>query len=391
MSEEVEHVVHIESVAHGGHGVCRIDGQVCFVAYGLPGDTARIRVVRQTKGVLWGEIVEVVEGSPDRLEIGGTHFGSCGGCAWLHFAYPAQGRWKLQIVRDTFARIGGIEIDPEWVENASLRTGYRTRATFHGNGGRLGFYALGTREIRTTEPCPLLHPHLAWALERLQELRADGPVEVTVNPEESKPLDAAMVWSRRAPPGRVEDFFAVVDWPGKVGGPGRFLFDGVPVVNGAFSQASLLLNRMLVEKVRETLGTPETLLDLYCGSGNFSLAVGDGAYVVGLDHDRNAVAAANDVRPKCYRVADAATFGLELEKPWDAVVLDPPRQGAKEVMETLAASRAKRIVYVSCDPATLARDLKTLDSRGWMVKQVSVLDMFPNTPHVEMVCRIESE
>jgi len=385
-----ENVVHIDSVAHGGHGVCRIDGQVCFVAYGLPGDTARIRIGRRTKGVLWGDILEILEPSPDRLEIGGSHFGACGGCAWLHFAYPAQAQWKRQIVRDTLARIGGIQTDPEWIEVESLRTGYRTRAEFHGKAGRLGFYALGTREIRTTEPCPLLHPRLAWALQRLQELRANGPVEVTVNPEEPNPLDAIMIWSRKPPSANVESFFPAVDWPGKGEPPAHFTFDGVPVVNGAFSQASLLLNRMLVEKVRRMLGAPETLLDLYCGSGNFSLPLGDDVYVVGLEHNQNAVAAANRARPKAYRVADATAFGLELEKPWDAVVLDPPRQGAKEVMEPLAASRAKRIVYVSCDPATLARDLKTLAARGWTVTEVAVLDMFPNTPHVETICRIET-
>lgn len=386
-----EHVVEIASVAHGGHGVCRIDGQVCFVAYALPGDTLRVRVARQTKGVLWGEILEVVDASPDRLPVETKHFGACGGCTWLHFAYPAQAHWKLQIVRDALSRIGGIDTEPEWLEEASRRVGYRTRAEFHGKSGRLGFYALGSNEIRNTDPCPLLHPMLAQALERLQELRADGPVDVTVNPEDARPLDAVMVWARRPPAQKVQDFFPVVGWAGKPGDAGYFVFDGVPVVNGSFSQASLLLNRMLVQKVHQMLDTPATLLDLYSGSGNFSLTLDGVVDVLGLDQNRDAITAANRLRPGAYRVADESDFLLELEKPWEAILLDPPRQGAKEIVEALSASPAKRIVYVSCDPATLARDLKTLTGRGWRLAETAVLDMFPNTPHVETVCRLQRD
>jgi tRNA/tmRNA/rRNA uracil-C5-methylase (TrmA/RlmC/RlmD family) len=384
-----EHVVEIASVAHGGHGVCRIDGQVCFVAYALPGDTLRIRVARQTKGVLWGEIIEVVEPSPDRLPLETKHFGACGGCAWLHFAYPAQAQWKLRTVRDALSRIGGIDAELEWLEEESLRLAYRTRAEFHGKSGRLGFYALGTNEIKNTGPCPLLHPMLAQALERLQELRADGPIEVTANPEEANPLDAVMVWARRPLTQKVQDFFPNVGWTGKPGEAGCFVFDGVPVVNGTFSQASLLLNRMLVKKVHTMLGTPATLLDLYCGSGNFSLTLDGVVDVLGLDQNHHAIGAANQIRSGAYRVADEAGFLLELEKPWEAILLDPPRQGAKDIIEPLSASPAKTILYVACDPATLARDLKTLTGRGWRLAETAVLDMFPNTPHVETVCRLQ--
>lgn len=380
-----EHEIEITAVGHGGYGICRIEGQVCFVAYGLPGDKLRIRVTRQAKGVLWGEVVEVLEASRDRLSPGGRHFASCGGCAWQHFAYPAQAEWKCRIVHDTLARLGGIETAPQWFEDAALRTGYRTRAEFHGRTGRLGFYALGTNEVRSTEACPLLHPHLAQALERLQEMRADGPIDVTVNPEG----DEAMVWSKRAPSRHVQDFFPIVGWAGKPGDPGAFTVDGVPVVNGAFSQASLLLNRMLVGKVHEMIGAADTLLDLYCGAGNFSLTLEGPVDILGLDQNRDAIAAANHLCPGRYRVADESHFALELEKPWDVLLLDPPRQGAKDIMGALASSPARAIVYVSCDPATLARDLKVLAGCGWGVVETAVLDMFPNTPHMETVCRLE--
>ncbi len=234
-----------------------------------------------------------------------------------------------------------------------------------------------------------MHPTLAQALERLQELRADGPVEVTVNPEQTQLLDAVMVWAKRPPEKNVQEFFPHVGWAGKPGDPAHFIFDDVPVVNGSFSQASLLLNRMLVETVRRMLGEPATLLDLYCGSGNFSLALDSVVDVLGLDQSRDAIMAANRIRPGAFRIADQSDFVLELEKPWEAIVLDPPRQGAKEIMPALSQSPAKRIVYVSCDPATLARDLERLSASGFRLVDCVALDMFPDTFHLETITLLD--
>ena len=121
-------IVPITGVAHGGHGVSRIDGQVCFVPYALPGDTVEVRVVRQARGVLWGAIDKLVEPSPHRCAPCCPYFGACGGCMWLHFAYPGQAEWKQRIVKDALERIAGVTADVVWVEDEILRLGYRTRA-----------------------------------------------------------------------------------------------------------------------------------------------------------------------------------------------------------------------------------------------------------------------
>ena len=131
----------------------------------------------------------------------------------------------------------------------------------------------------------------------------------------------------------------------------------------------MILNRVLKRVVRERVGTPERLLDLYCGNGNFSLDMPESTRVVGLDHSGAAVDAAARVRPDSYRVADEETFAQTLAEPWDTIVLDPPRTGAKAIMERLARADAQTIVYVSCDPATLARprlEPQKLHRRGYL-------------------------
>jgi 23S rRNA (uracil1939-C5)-methyltransferase len=168
------------------------------------------------------------------------------------------------------------------------------------------------------------------------------------------------------------------------------MFDGAPIVNGAFSQSSLLLNRLLVGLVKDTLGPVDSLLDLYCGNGNFSLQT-KAKSVLGLDHDRFATNAANAIGRGTYRAADETAFCQALRQPWDAVVLDPPRTGAKAIINALAECQAQTIVYVSCDPATLARDLKTLTATGWQLLSTTAVDIFPNTPHIETVCQIKRD
>ncbi len=377
--------VPITAVAHGGHGIARVDGQVCFVPYALPGDEVAVRIVRRSKGVLWGAIESIVTPSPDRIDSGCSVYGQCGACTWLHFAYPAQAEWKTRIVRDCFARIARVDADVAWADDPNHRLHYRTRAEFHGDGKGFGFYAGGTHDVVDVVTCPLCHPLLNRALASLREQRIRGCVEVTVNPEGSDVL----VWSRKryAP---VERAFPQAQWHGHESPRTSFVFDGAAVVNGAFSQSSLLLNRVLVRIVHAALGDAEKVLDLYCGNGNLSLGLADSRAVTGLDHSRAAVEAAQAAGRGTYRIGSEEDFRAAIgEESWDVILLDPPRTGAKSIAAALASCAAKRVVYVSCDPATLARDVKVLREGGWQVKSATAVDLFPNTFHVETVCVLD--
>jgi 23S rRNA (uracil1939-C5)-methyltransferase len=265
-----------------------------------------------------------------------------------------------------------------------MRLGYRTRAEFHVKGDRIGYYALGTHDVVDLRACPLSHARLNDALARLRTCRPQESIDITVNPEG----DDVLVWTRRADPRVLEAFPAAQHLKSREP-RAQFIIDGVPVVNGCFSQSSLLLNRMLVATVHGyVLGGQ--VLDLYCGSGNLSLTLPPNAQVTGLDHNRAAVAAAFAQDRGDYQAGDADTMaGAVAYRAWDVIMLDPPRSGAKELTPALASATAGRLIYVSCDPATLARDCRALVDAGWAMHACNVLDMFPHTPHVECVCVLQ--
>ncbi len=373
--------IQIERVVPGGDGLGRVGGEVCLVPYALPGDRLRLADVVRLGGVLRGRIEDVLDASPGRVATSCPVFGRCGGCTWLHFAYPAQAEAKRAIVADCFRRIAGHEADVAWAEDASLRLGYRTRATFHATAGRYGFYEAKSHRVADIEQCPLCHPKLNKALAQIRAARLEGEFDVSINPDG----DDILLWTRDPVPG-LRDVFPQSNDSRTRGARHQFLFDGVPIVCGGFSQASLYLNRVLRDRVRAAVGQPISVLDLYCGSGNFSIDLGKSVNVLGLDHHAPSIAAAQALGAGEYAVGDEAGFVRAMARaPWDTIVLDPPRQGAKAIIPALARSGARRIVYVSCDPATLARDAKPLFATGWSLCSLTAVDMFPNTAHVECV------
>lgn len=378
----MESTLEITGMAHGGHGVGRIDGRVCFVPSAIPGDTLRVRTTRETKSVLWAEIAEIVTPSPDRRRVELPEYEANGAATWLHFAYPAQAEWKCQIVADSLARLGGIEAEIEWLDDPDLQLGYRTRATFHGDGVKLGYYARGTHDIVDMARCPLSHEKLNAAFARLRETDLKGSATLTVDPEGDKVL----VWTK-FPKRKVKHLFPNANTPAEEGNRAMFFFDNVPIINGCFSQSSLLLNRLLVSVVHNFVDHAPTVLDLYCGSGNLTIGLPERSEITGMDHNRYAVKSARRTKRGEYRPGGEPEMNnLIAEDQWDTIILDPPRAGAKALAPALAASTARKLVYVSCDPATLARDLKTIAGGGWQLERTVAIDLFPNTAHVETVC-----
>ncbi len=378
----MQHETEIDRLAHGGDGIGRVDGQICFVPHTLPGDVVRLGNVQHRKGVLRGEVAEQIQGSPLRQPAACPVFGICGGCSWLDFAYPGQAEWKQRIVQDCFARIGKVSVDVDLREDPSLRLSYRTRATFHGNGKAWGFYAEGSHDVVPIESCPLCHEKLNHALQQIQSVTGPKFLDISVDPES----DAILCWCDKTSDSLL-DVLPQAQARRTRKPRESFQFDGVPVVNGAFVQSSLLLNRLLLKTVREVMGEPRSILDLYCGSGNFSLPWTGRAEVMGIDHNEIAVTAAMCLARGDYRVGDETDMqGLIAQRPWDLILLDPPRTGARKITNALADAQCNRIVYISCDPATLARDTRTLLDKGWKLDSVIAVDLFPHTPHIETVC-----
>lgn len=369
----------VESLAAGGDGVGRApDGRAVFVPFTAPGDRVRVGVVAERGRFLRGEVAELLAPGPARSDPLCPVFGSCGGCAWQHLDYAAQLAAKLGILEDALRRIGHLEPpQPVAVHASPSPYGYRCRARVLVRGGRVGFRRRRSHAPCPVRRCPILLPALDAPLAALADrppardgdwqlcAGSDGEVDVS-------PLPAAG-------PGRIR-----VD----VGG------DRIEVSSGGFVQANALLRGALAEAVWDAAGSGEVGLELFAGAGFFSLGLARrfGRFLAvesepraAADLRRNLGAAGiGSAEVMTQPVEDALAGPLLRDLRPDAVVLDPPRTGLPPgAGRALAALAAERIVYVSCDPATLARDLGLLADAGHGLRSLALFDLFPQTPHVE--------
>lgn len=416
--------VRIDSIAAGGEGVGRLpDGRVVFVHRTAPGELAEVALTGGRKSWARGRLLRVLEPSPERREAPCPFYGECGGCTLEHLTYPAQLRAKGRIVADALTRIGGIPTEPPEVVASPAEHRYRNRVSFalrRGERGQVaaGFHALGDpdRIVEVDGRCLLPEEPVARAWDALragwgpdarrlpagEELRltlrasAAGEVSLLVEggytpgrPEEL--LDAvpglAAVWHRpgKAPPELVA---------GSPGLPETWGDETVELSGAAFLQVNRGAAALLEAHVLEVLGDPVGLkvVDAYCGIGLHARRLARaGARVVGIELDPEAVAGARRDAPEGAVFEEGPVEALlPAHLPADVVILNPPRAGvAQEVAEALAAAPPRRIVYVSCDPATLARDLRRLGG-GFRVESVRSFDLFPQTAHVETVVALSS-
>lgn len=423
----------IESLSPEARGVARIDGKVTFIDGTLPGERVLFRYTDRKRSHDSGRVEEVLKAAPERVEPDCPHFGVCGGCSLQHMDHAAQVAHKAATVTEQLQRIGGVAPEAELPPLTGPLRGYRRRARL---GARwvpakervlVGFRERGTGFIVDTERCPVLHPAIG---ERLPELAATlqsltifdqiPQVEVAIGDE-----GGALVVRHLAPLGagdaqRLADFGETSGLRIQLqpGGPESVesLEPGSPVELAYnhpesdvrlgfratdFVQVNGTLNRAMVERALEWLAVEpgQRVLDLFCGIGNFGLPIARaGAEVVGVEGEAGLVERARR-NAEVNGLAERATFHVaDLSEPgdnpawagrYDSVVLDPARTGAREVLDIVAASGARRVVYVSCNPATLARDAGELVARGYRLARAGVLDMFPHTAHTEAMAIFE--
>ncbi len=361
----------VERLVSGGDGFLRApDGRAAFVPGAFPGDSILPRSVTAKKRHVRVKAFDLLSPSSDRVPRACSVQG-CGGCPWMELSRPAQLKAKAEILHDCLRRLGRFVNLPSPVVHAvGPDLGYRTRVRLHRAGGQLGFHATGSRRIVSVDRC-------AVACEPLNEALADV--------------------DRSGPPAEVElrastDGVQVLVDKRRVSGPAaqRIPLPGawLEVPAGAFSQVNPHVNRALVEAVlagARARGV-HRIADLHCGAGNFALALAAAGFEVrGSDLAEAGVLAARraaqaqglDASFEVGSAAQAAKPSAEL------VLLDPPRTGDKDAATALAADPPAHIAYVSCDPATLARDLRILVDGGMVLDDVQGWDMFPHTPHVE--------
>jgi 23S rRNA (uracil1939-C5)-methyltransferase len=404
--------VTIEKPAAGGAMIGRLDGQVILVSGAIPGERVRARIERVAKGVAHARTIEVDEPSPDRREPFVDPV--CGGSLYSFIRYPRQLTLKRDVIVDAFARIARLELPAPIGVAASPEEGYRMRARLHARGHRLGFFREGTHEVCDAGATRQLLPATCDVLERVAAaMRSLGAgqireVELTENIDATErvlhfdatpPLDRRVVEKLTAMDGLTPAPF-VVDTL-RLGDTALTLRRHVL----AFFQGNRYLLHDLASHVAARVPIGASVVDLYAGVGLFAIAAAAtrAATVTAVEGDAYA---ADDLHANAARVGRITTVKGAVEgffssahrrlRPMTAgplaetVIVDPPRTGmSRDALDTVIALAAPHIVYVACDVATLARDVRRIVESGYAITRVDAFDLFPNTPHIETVVVLE--
>jgi 23S rRNA (uracil1939-C5)-methyltransferase len=417
-------VATIVDLTHDGVGVADVDGRKVFVADALPGERVEMVLRKRRRKLQEADLLRVLEPSPSRVLPGCEYFGRCGGCALQHLEHSAQVSFKQRVVAETLKRIGRVEPE-EWLPAVvSEPWHYRRRARlgvkYVAGKGRVlvGFRERAGPYITDMRRCPVLKPPLDGLLDELAELIERTSLKERLPQIEAAVADDAVALVLRilAEPSAADvqaflEFGARhdIDLYWQRGGPGtvvplagaRPLRYRIPELELTyeflpmdFVQVNAAINTQLVTTAVNLAQVEATdrVLDLYCGLGNFSLPLARrAAELTGVEGDAGLIARAvrnaalNGIGNTRFVTADlmASDWAFYREQ-WDVVVLDPPRTGAEAPVAELHGSKPRRIVYVSCHPATLARDAQVLVERhGFKLRVARVFDMFPHTHHVE--------
>lgn len=379
---------------YGGSGLARVEGRVVLTPYVLPGELVRIAIHSNRRGVAAGELLQLVEASPRRVRPPCPFFGICGGCQYQHAGYEYQLDQKRQILGEVLERIGKIT-PPAGIETISgPEFGYRNRSQFHLAGGQIGYLAAQSHRLVGITHCPISSPRLNEALAALRQMmrkprfpRFIRSIELFTNENE---IQLNVIGKDQ---GVARSFF---DWcaeaiPGYSSGAlsyGRFR-----VSYGSFFQVNRFLVDALADEALSRAGSGEWALDLYAGVGLFTVGLAQRfERVTAVESGTSAV---YDLRANAGPAVEAVPetvdrFLARMTETPEFVLADPPRAGlGRAVVEQLLRLRPKRLTVVACDPATLARDLAMLLGGGYAIARMALIDLFPQTAHIETVVHLE--
>ena len=423
----------IESLSHEGRGIAHINGKTVFIDGALPGEEVQFRYTRKRVQFDEGRMVDVVESSALRVEPRCRHYALCGGCSLMHLHCEQQILHKQSVLLEHLQHIGGLEPERVIPPLSASQWGYRRKARMGVKyvAGKekvlVGFREKNSRYIADIDSCEVLHPFLGEIIGQLKELIRGLSVYRHIPQLEVAVSDAfAAIIIRHIAPLTESDMRVLGEY--EKTRPVRFYLQpaGLDSVHSLsdqdeqdlyyrldnhdvsvefspvdFTQVNFDLNPLLVDRVISLLdlSAADTVLDLFCGLGNFTLPIARYAnFATGVEGSEELVRRANrnaqknslsnvDFRACDLSGQDAAEV---LGQDYNKVLLDPPRSGAQEIIEQLDLQRVEKLVYVSCNPATLARDAGILVKQaGFSLKAAGVMDMFPHTSHVESIALFE--
>lgn len=402
--------LRLDRHAYGGESIGRLpDGRAVFVPLTLPGELVRVELVEEKRGFCRARLLEVLETSPERVEPRCAHFGECGGCHYQHMRYTAQLQAKQSALRDQLERIGGLQ-QPQIKEPvpAPQPYNYRNHVQFHLTPeGQLGYHRPRSKETLAVRECHLPEPFINEVWQRLEFEPGSGIERVGLRLGIEDELLVTLESANPEPPElKVEDLPVSV---AHLSPAGALTLAGSPEVTlevlgrqfrvsaGSFFQVNNALAARLVEQViglldEKGLLEPQTsVLDLYCGVGLFSAFLQERVgRLVGIEAAPSAV---EDFTINLDEFDDVEIYESRVEQALavldfrpDVALVDPPREGLdRKVVEWIVKAAPPALVYVSCDPATLARDAKWLGAGGYQLEEARLFDMFPQTYHIESV------
>lgn len=394
--------VLIERIDNFGRGLGYIDGKICFVPNALPGETVDVEITYSTKKFIEAKVLNYITKSSDRLNIQCPFYSSCGACQFLNMSIIKENEFKTDKVKNLIKRIGNINTDLVRDCVSVNEYNYRNKATFHVENNKLGYYQEKTNSLVEIDNCLILREEINNTIPKLQEIinfKENNIKEIMVRcGNNTSNLMVNFIGKVKNLDG-VEDFFDVVYVNDKliIGSTmisliGRFEFKVSP-------KSFFQVNGKLVENLYDEVlnycieNKPKDVLDLYCGTGTIGIYISDVVNrVLGIDMSESSINNALDNRELnniknvefvCSKVED---YIDKIIGKHDLVVVDPPRAGLdKKTVEYLKKISSNAIIYISCDPATMARDLSQL-SDTYKIESIKPFNMFPKTYHVECVC-----
>jgi 23S rRNA (uracil1939-C5)-methyltransferase len=431
MAEEL--ILSIEKLVYGGDGLAHADGNTVFVPFVLPGEEVRAATKSKKKKLVWAELLEVTSAAKERGKARCAHFQKCGGCHYQHIPATEQLRLKKEILRETLSRLGGVSWTGEITEHSAEPYGYRNRAQWAVRSGMpraLGYFLPESSVIVPIDECPVLSPRLAQTFGRLQDMARSGTLpegiqeieafadsadeKIALNvafekfPKSAEELAATF---RSAVP-EIESLLLLDQKKNRfeLTGPGYLLHEVAGYRYNVSHLSFFQVNRFLIEDLLKSVtanAKGSLALDLYSGVGFFTLPLAK-AFQKVVCVDAN-LAATRDLYANAELAGvtivshneHAEEFLKKTEEKPEFVVLDPPRAGlGAEAAKTLAGLGAREIVYLSCDPSTLARDLAVMTDSARKPKEITgpsvryeivemhLIDLFPQTFHIETLVRL---
>lgn len=401
--------VKIEALENEGKGVCKINGMIVFVPKALPGETVRVRITEIKKNFARGKIVEILEASKNRIQPDCPFYDECGGCNLRHQSLDKNLQFKEEKVKNAIERIGKLNIKVDSIIPSFKNDNYRNKASFKVENNIIGFYAEGTYQLVDIEYCMLLDNTINKSLEKIRKYIKENDTQIkTVTIKHGNALDEILIdiYSTNEDDIRILDYLkenikklSTVVFNNKIiYGNGYIKQVSNGLMFNCSSKSFFQVNDVQTEVLYNTaiklanLNKEDIVLDLYCGTGTISNIVAQHVKkVIGIEIVEDAIKDAkenskiNNINNTYFIQGDAAKKIINIEDSIDVLFIDPPRSGIeRSAISIIKKLSPKRIIYVSCDPVTLSRDLSYLSDTYDTIKILPV-DMFPNTAHVETV------